>query len=52
MSTAIDAKQKREMLERVSKLVDAVKVAREDANQLEVTNKDVAKDLLNYVFEG
>ena len=40
------------MLERVRKLSDAVKSAREEANGLEVKSQKVGDALLGYIFEG
>lgn len=49
-SGAMSATDKKEMLERVVKLQNAVKVAREVANGIEIENKTVANALLNYIF--
>jgi hypothetical protein len=51
-SGAIPAAGKNAMLDRVRKLLDAVKSAREEANNLEVKPQKVAAALLPYVFEG
>ena len=51
-SGAIPANQKLAMLERVRNLQDAVKVAREEANQVEVTPQHTGDKLLKYVFDG
>ena len=51
-SGAIPAKDRNAMLERVNKLVDAVKSAREDANGLEVKPIKLGNSLLAYVFQG
>ena len=40
------------MLERVRKLLDAVKSAREEANGLEVKPQKVGTALLGWIFEG
>jgi hypothetical protein len=49
-TTRIPAQVKNEMLERVGKLLDAVKTARERANASEVDKKRIGGALLNYVF--
>jgi uncharacterized protein with ParB-like and HNH nuclease domain len=49
-SGAIPAKKKNEMLERISKVQEAVKFAREEANSFEVSNQTVAEPILNFVF--
>lgn len=49
-SGAIQVKKKNEMLERVAKLQEAVKFAREEANNLEVENQTVAAPVLDFVF--
>lgn len=49
-SGAMSASSKKDMLERVVKLQNAVKVAREVANSIEVENKTIAESLLNYIF--
>lgn len=46
----IPAKDKNDMLARVRRLQDAVKVARTKANDIEVEEQKQAKDLLAYVF--
>lgn len=46
----VPAKVKNDMLARVRKLQDAVKIARTKANDIEVEDQKQAKDLLNYVF--
>lgn len=51
-SGAVPASARNAMLERVRKLEDAVKAAREEANGLEVTRQKVGQAILNYVFEG
>jgi hypothetical protein len=51
-SGAIPAAVRNAMLERVRKLHDAVKTAREEANAREVTGVKVGASLLNYVFDG
>lgn len=49
-SGAMPATEKKKMLERVTKLQDAVKMAREEANALEVRDMQVADALLDYIF--
>jgi hypothetical protein len=49
-SGAVPAKRKNELLERVARLQEAVKFAREEANNLEVDNQSVAAPLLDFVF--
>jgi hypothetical protein len=51
-SGAIPQATKNTMLERVRKLLDAVKAAREEANGLEVQPQKVGSTLLSYVFDG
>jgi hypothetical protein len=49
-SGAVPAKQRNEMLDRVTKLQEAVKCAREEANGMEVESKKLGGRLLEYVF--
>jgi len=51
-SGAIPAAARNAMLERVRKLADAVKEAREEANLLQVQPQKVGAALLGYVFDG
>jgi hypothetical protein len=51
-SGAIQAATKNAMLDRVRKLLDGVKSAREEANGLEVKPQKVGDALLGFVFEG
>lgn len=51
-SGAVPSSQRNEILERVRKLSDAVKAAREEANGLEVERKKVGEEILAYVFKG
>jgi hypothetical protein len=51
-SGAIPAAVRNTMLERLRKLQDAVKTAREEANGMEVRGVKVGAALLGYVFEG
>jgi hypothetical protein len=49
-SGAIGADHKETMLARVEKLQEAVKMARERANELEVVDTKIGQTILNYVF--
>ena len=49
-SGALPAKRVNELVERVEKLQQAVKYAREEANNLEVQDVKVGASVLNYVF--
>lgn len=49
-SGAVPAKERNEMLERVRKLQEAVKCAREEANSMEVETKKIGNAVLQYVF--
>ena len=49
-SGAMPAMDKKKMLERVNKLSNAVKMAREEANSIEIVNKAIAEALLEYIF--
>ena len=49
-SGEVSAKERKEMLERVSVLSDAVKFAREEANQTEVTQRNIGDNIFGYVF--
>jgi hypothetical protein len=51
-SGAIPAATRNAMLERVRKLLDAVKAAREEANGIEVKPQKVGAAILGYVFDG
>lgn len=51
-SGAIPRPKKLEYLERITKLEDAVKFAREQANSIEVTEKKHGQRILAYVFAG
>ncbi len=52
LSAAVPAATRNAMLERVRKLLDAVKAAREEANGLEVKAQKVGAAVLGYLFEG
>jgi hypothetical protein len=49
-SAAIPAKEKNEILDRVRKLQEAVKCAREEANGMEVESKRIGGAVLQYIF--
>lgn len=51
-SGAIPEREKQQLLERVHKLQDAVKQAREDANAFEITNRVIGKQMFDYLFNG
>jgi hypothetical protein len=51
-SGALPARERNEMLERVRKLQEAVKAAREEANSANVDTKKTGKAILGYVFAG
>lgn len=50
-SGAIPQKDRKDMLERVDKLIKAVKYAREEANSMEVEDKKVAEQIFGYLFK-
>ncbi len=49
-SGAIQAKERSEMVGRVDQLLRAVKIAREEANSIDVTKQDVASGVLDFIF--
>lgn len=49
-TTKMPAKQKNEILGRINKLLDAVKIARERANSIEVDKKKMGEAILSFVF--
>lgn len=49
-STAMAATARRSVLDRIDKLREAVKVAREEANSVEVADQKIAASVLSYVF--
>lgn len=49
-SGALPASQKIQMIERINKLIEALKTARETANLLDIKEQKIADDLFNYVF--
>lgn len=50
LSTAIEAKEKADALERVDGLIEAVKCAREEANSSETEDSTLLQPVLDYVF--
>lgn len=51
-SSAVYVTEKNQMLDRVRKLIDAVKMARAKANDIPVVNQKVGKELFDFVFRG
>jgi len=51
-SGAIPETERLAMVDRVNKLLDAVKCARERANSKEVEKQDIAKSIFDYVLRG
>ena len=51
-SGAIPAPEKKAVLERIEKLANAVKFAREEANGLNVDQKQIAKEVFDYLFKS
>lgn len=51
-SGAIEAKQKNAMLERVTQLRDAVKIAREEGNSIKLEKADIANSVFDFIFDG
>lgn len=49
-SSAVSAGRKRLLIERVDKLIVAVKTARERANQVDITDADVGSTVMAYLF--
>ena len=49
-SGAVSASRKQELLEKVDKLINAVKFAREEANSITVTDKPVGAAVFNFLF--
>jgi len=52
LSGAMQAQKRSEMVERVTKLHDAVKFARQKANEMEVTSYKVGKPIFDFICEG
>jgi hypothetical protein len=50
-STCISVKDKVKMLNRVQSLIEAVKMAREEANSIEVTKVTYGDDVINFIFK-
>ncbi|HLY31763.1 MAG TPA: hypothetical protein VKQ36_12110, partial [Ktedonobacterales bacterium] len=51
-SGALPAQRVNELLARVERLQDAVKFAREEANNMEVTDQKVGERLLQFIFRA
>jgi len=51
-SGAVPADRKREMVERVQQLQDAVKSAREEANNLEVMDRSMGREVFDFLFDA
>lgn len=52
MSGRIPAEDKRKMLERVEKLLEGIKLAREDANQADAPKVELSRPLFDYIVGG
>jgi len=52
MSGKIPAETKAKLLDRVEKLVEGVKLAREEANQTQAMNVEIARPLFDYIVDG
>lgn len=52
LSGALPAGRLAEILDRITKLTEAVKMAREDANRLEVTDRTAGEIVFRYVLDG
>ncbi len=52
MSGRIPAEDKKQMLERVDKLVEGIRLAREQANGSQADSVEIARSLFEYVMEG
>jgi hypothetical protein len=50
MSTAFSATRRKQLLDRIDALAEAIKHAREEANEAEAPAKEMAKTVLGYVF--
>jgi transcriptional regulator NrdR family protein len=50
MSSALSATRRKQLLDRIDQLAEAVKHAREEANEAEAPQQDVAKAVLGWVF--
>lgn len=48
-SGALPSTEKEEMIERVNRLIEAVKAAREEANSIEVERRQIGKSLFGYI---
>lgn len=51
-SSAVKQSDKQVMIDRTLVLIDAVKVAREEANNKDVESREIASSLMDYVFKG
>jgi len=51
ISTAIPVTQRDEMVAHVDQLIDAVKIAREEANSREVESRDIGSTIFGYIFD-
>lgn len=51
-SGALPAERRTELLERVDQLMVAVKFAREEANQHEVTDQEIGRELFDFILTG
>lgn len=52
LSTALPATKVKEMVDRVSKIQEAVRVAREEANSITVEKKNIGTSIISYVVDG
>ena len=52
IAKVLSSVEQKEILKRVGKLLDAIKVAREEANSIDVRQSNVAGPILDYVFSG
>lgn len=50
LSSAIPVKNKTNLLERISKLIDTIKMAREEANTIEAQDSKEGQSIVNYIF--
>jgi len=50
-SGALPEKHKKECIQRITKLQDAIKQARENANSMEAENQSVGKEIFEYLFK-
>jgi hypothetical protein len=52
MSTALSATRRKQLLDRIDALAEAIKHAREEANEAEAPQKELGSALLDYVFQA